>query len=236
MILRQFEHTQLEGGVWGLHEHSEPYLFVTALVYVAARILGVNPEDELLKRAGNFLRQEDVLSIPSWGKFWLALLNLYEWKGLNPVLPELWMLPTGMPIHPSNWYCHTRLIYMAMAAIYSHQYKFPETQLTRSLRQELYPSGYANVRFKVGRNRLRKGDLFSRPTVWLRAGYVAARIFNRIHSSQLRKKCVSSMIERIRWELASSNCGWKIQTTRTLVALCRKLKVGSGRTMRKGHE
>lgn len=205
LILRQFKHTQLEGGVWGLHEHSEPYLFVTALVYVAARILGIEPEDDLLKRAGDFLREEDVLSIPSWGKFWLALLNLYEWKGLNPVLPELWMLPTGIPIHPSNWYCHTRLIYMAMAAIYSHQYQAPETQLTLSMRRELYPRGYSNVRFTAGRNQLRKGDLFSRPTVWLRIGYVVARIFDRIHGSRLRKKCVSIMVERIRWELASSS-------------------------------
>src|SRR5690606_31549792 len=33
-VLRHFERTRLADGTWGLHEHSEPYLFVTTLVYV----------------------------------------------------------------------------------------------------------------------------------------------------------------------------------------------------------
>lgn len=28
--------------------------------------------------------------IPSWGKFWLAVLNVYSWEGLNTLFPELW--------------------------------------------------------------------------------------------------------------------------------------------------
>jgi hypothetical protein len=27
---------------------------------------------------------------PQWGKYWLSILNLYEWEGVNPVPPELW--------------------------------------------------------------------------------------------------------------------------------------------------
>ena len=33
----------------------------------------------------------------SWGKFMLALLNLYDYDGLHPVLPELWLLARGCP-------------------------------------------------------------------------------------------------------------------------------------------
>ena len=40
LILRHFARTRLPRGCWGLHEHSQPYLFVTTLVYVAARLLG----------------------------------------------------------------------------------------------------------------------------------------------------------------------------------------------------
>lgn len=29
---------------------------------------------------------------PSWGKFWLSILNVYEWDGNNPVPPELWFV------------------------------------------------------------------------------------------------------------------------------------------------
>ena len=38
-LLRHFERTRLAGGLWGLHEHAEPSLYVTTLVYVAARLL-----------------------------------------------------------------------------------------------------------------------------------------------------------------------------------------------------
>lgn len=27
---------------------------------------------------------------PAWGKFWLAILNVYDWAGVNPVPAELW--------------------------------------------------------------------------------------------------------------------------------------------------
>lgn len=30
------------------------------------------------------------MAIPSWGKFWLAILNVYSWEGLNTLLPEMW--------------------------------------------------------------------------------------------------------------------------------------------------
>lgn len=31
-------------------------------------------------------------SIPAWGKFWLSILNCYDWEGNNPVPPELWLV------------------------------------------------------------------------------------------------------------------------------------------------
>ena len=204
-LLRQFERTRLSEGLWGLHEHARPYLFVTALVYVAARLLGTDREDPLIARAGQFLRSEGVLAIPSWGKFWLALLNLYDWRGLNPVLPELWLLPSRMPLHPSNWYCHTRLIYLAMAAVYAHRFQAPVTPLVEALREELFPEGFESVDFAAGRHRLREGDLFARPTIWLRAVYAVGRVYERLHSRRLRRRCVKALVGRIRWELASSS-------------------------------
>jgi len=29
-------------------------------------------------------------AIPSWGKFWLAVLNVYSWDGMHCLLPEMW--------------------------------------------------------------------------------------------------------------------------------------------------
>lgn len=37
------------------------------------------------------------MGIPSWGKFWLAVLNVYSWEGLNTLFPEMWCAcPAGL--------------------------------------------------------------------------------------------------------------------------------------------
>ncbi|HEY8120399.1 MAG TPA: FAD-dependent oxidoreductase, partial [Myxococcota bacterium] len=120
-LLLQFERTRRSDGLWGLHARSEPYLFVTALVYVAARLLGEAADGELLSRARAFVAREDVVAIPSWGKLWLALVGLYDWRGVPPTVPELWALPRALPFHPSRFYCHTRHIYLAMSALYARR-------------------------------------------------------------------------------------------------------------------
>jgi len=204
-ILRSFACTRLENGLWSLHEHPPANLFVTTLVYVAARLLGVERDDSLIKAARPFLHAEGVRAIPSWGKFWLALLNLYDWRGVNAILPELWRLPRRFPLHPANWYCHTRLIYMAMASIYAHRYQAPVTTVISRLREELFPQGYTEVDFAAGRSDLRADDLFARPGLWLRAGYELARGYERVHSKQLRNSCLEALAGQIRWELQSSS-------------------------------
>ena len=204
-VLRYFERSRLVHGQWGMHDHSPPNLFVTTLVYVAARLLGVERGDPLIAPAREFMQAEGVAGIPGWGKFWLALLGLYGWRGVNPVLPELWLLPRWIALHPSNWYCHTRLIYMAMGVIYARRFTAPFTPLIASLREELFPQGFSSVNFSASRHLLREGDLFARPSAWLRAGYAVGRLYERVHSKRLRARCVKSIISRIRWELNSSS-------------------------------
>ena len=36
-----------------------------------------------------------VTAIPSWGKFWLAVLNVYSWDGMHSLTPELWYVWTS---------------------------------------------------------------------------------------------------------------------------------------------
>ena len=82
-------------GGFGLHVEGESLLFTTVLNYVALRLLGVEPADPRARRALDWIRTRGgALGIPSWGKYWLAILRLYEWEGVNPVLPELLLLPS----------------------------------------------------------------------------------------------------------------------------------------------
>ena len=205
LLLRQFERSRLQGRGWGLHAHAEPCLFVTVLVYVAARMLELEPDHPLIKPARVFLQTEGVLNTPSWGKFWLAMLNLHDWSGIHPMLPELWLLPRWLPLHPSNWYCHTRLIYLAMASIYAQRFQLEPDPLIESLREELYPLGFARVDFAASRHRLREAELFARPSRCLRAGYALANLYQRFHSPNLRTRCQQQLLARVRWELQSSS-------------------------------
>jgi lanosterol synthase len=204
-ILQYLEQSRLPEDVWGLHDHGAPHLFVTTLVYVAARLLGVERDDQLLDPARRFLQQEGVLGIPSWGKFWLALLNLYDWNGVHPVLPELWSLPRSLPVHPSNWYCHTRLIYMAMAATYSRRFQAPVTPIIASIREELFPQGFESIDFSSARNQLRQADLFARPTALLKAAYRGAQLVERFHGKGLRARSTDALIKQIKWELNTTD-------------------------------
>ena len=34
--------------------------------------------------------QGGATGVPAWGKFWLSVLNVYDWNGNNPIPPELW--------------------------------------------------------------------------------------------------------------------------------------------------
>ena len=114
-------------------------------------------------------------------------------------------MPRRLPLHPSNWYCHTRLIYMAMAAIYARRFQTPVTPAIASLRDELFPQGFENVDFPASRNRLREADLFARPTVWLRAGYRGAQLIERFHGKRLRARSVDALTSQIKWELNTTD-------------------------------
>src|SRR5688572_25231667 len=82
-IIRRFEVTRTAEGVWGLHPESHGYVFTTTLAYIALRLLGVNANDPLVEPARHWLHRQPngVLGIPGWGKFWLALIDLYDYEG-----------------------------------------------------------------------------------------------------------------------------------------------------------
>jgi len=206
-LLRQFAAARLPSGVWGLHEKSEPYLMVTALVYVAARVLGCARTDPLLAAAEQFVRaQGGVVAIPSQGKFWLAMLNLYEWQGVQPILPEAWRLPQWLPACPSNFYCHTRLIYIAMAIIYGRKFQAPVTPLTEALRAELYLSDYHAIDFAAAREMLRREEVFNPPGIGLRLVNRLNRAYERWHPSDRRQRVLAQLVDQIRFELRTTHC------------------------------
>ncbi|KAJ3211273.1 Lanosterol synthase (Oxidosqualene--lanosterol cyclase) [Entophlyctis luteolus] len=80
-----------DDGGWGIHIESQSTVFGTALNYVALRLLGVHQDDPVCTKARSHLHKlGGAVGSPAWGKFWLSVLNVYEWEGNNPLPAELW--------------------------------------------------------------------------------------------------------------------------------------------------
>uniref|UniRef100_A0A672HJL9 Terpene cyclase/mutase family member n=1 Tax=Salarias fasciatus TaxID=181472 RepID=A0A672HJL9_SALFA len=171
-MVRYLRSVQLPDGGWGLHIEDKSTVFGTALSYTSLRILGVDPEDPDMVRARNNLHSKGgAVGIPSWGKFWLAILNVYSWEGMNTLLPEMWLFPSWMPAHPSTLWCHCRQVYLPMSYCYAVRLAAAEDPLVLSLRQELYVQDYGTINWPAQRNNVAPCDLYTPHSTLLSLAY-----------------------------------------------------------------
>jgi lanosterol synthase len=206
LILRHFEVTQLSDGSWPMHAEGPGWVFFTVLAYVAVRLLDVPPEHRLVAPARAWLRGK-VLGVPTWGKFWLSMIGLYEYEGMNPVPPELFLMPDALPFHPNRFYCHTRYIYLGIAYLYGRRFRRDLGPITHELRGELYDEPYDRIDFSKHRDDLAPSDTFVRPSAVLRAAYRALTGWERLPApvrAPLRRRALRRCEERIRYELMAS--------------------------------
>lgn len=205
-ILKQYEVTRTAEGGWGMHAEGGAYVFMTSLAYVALRLCGLGPDDPLLAPARAWLRAQPggVLAVPSWGKFWLSMIGLYEYEGLNPIPPELFLLPDRVPLHPNNYYCHTRYIYLGIAYLYGRRFRAELGPITDELRRELYDRPYAEIDFSAHRHDIAASDLHVRPSLPLRLAYDALHQYEKHASRALRRKALAHCFSRIVYEQEAS--------------------------------
>nr|UPX76572.1 putative oxidosequalene clavarinone cyclase 804 [Hypholoma fasciculare] len=166
-----------EDGGWGIHVEGHSTVFGTGLNYTALRILGVDKDHPVCVKARAYLHKLGMFccgatSIPAWGKFYLSLLNCYDWTGNNPVPAEIWLLPDWVPFHPSKWWIHVRNVYIPMSFLYGLRFKMEENDLILSLREELYTEDYYSIDWPAQRNNVNKVDEYAPHT----------RLFDMINS------------------------------------------------------
>ncbi|XP_072594595.1 lanosterol synthase [Vulpes vulpes] len=206
-IVRYLRSVQLPDGGWGLHVEDKSTVFGTALNYVSLRILGVGPDDPDLVRARNILHEKGgAVVIPSWGKFWLAVLNVYSWEGLNTLFPEMWLLPAWAPAHPSTLWCHCRQVYLPMSYCYATRLTAKEDPLVQSLRQELYVEDYAGIDWPAHRSSVAPDELYTPHSWLLRVVYALLNLYERHHSASLRQRAVQRLYEHIAADDRFSKC------------------------------
>ncbi|ADO73188.1 2,3-oxidosqualene cyclase [Stigmatella aurantiaca] len=193
-------HQNADGG-WGLDVEAPSQVFTSVLNYVALRLLGVGKDDAGLRRARQwFLPRGGPLGSGAWGKIILALLGLYEYGGLQPVPPELWLLPESLPFHPSRLWCHCRMVYLPMSWLYGRRARAPETPLLAAIRQEIFDGGYGQVDWVAARERVSPTDVFTPRTFWLKAANQVMYGYERLAGKQLRARALDFALEQIRAE------------------------------------
>ncbi|XP_044463338.1 lupeol synthase-like [Mangifera indica] len=208
-IKRYLYNHQNEDGGWGLHIEGHSTMFGSALSYVALRLLGEGAEDgeDMAMARGRqwILDHGSLVAIPSWGKFWVSVLGIYEWSGCNPMPPEFWLIPKIFPIHPGKMLCYCRLVYMPMSYLYGKRFVGPITPLIRSLRQELYNEPYHLINWNKSRNTVAKEDLYNphpliQDLTWGFLHHFAEPLLTRWPFSIAREKALKVAIQHVHYE------------------------------------
>ncbi|XP_042162563.1 lanosterol synthase [Oncorhynchus tshawytscha] len=206
-MVRYLRSVQLADGGWGLHIEDKSTVFGTALSYTTLRILGVGPDDPDMVRARNNLHNKGgAVGIPSWGKFWLAILNVYSWEGMNTLLPEMWLFPTWFPAHPSTLWCHCRQVYLPMSYCYAVRFAAKEDPLVLSLRQELYVQDYATINWPGQRNNVAACDMYTPHSTLLTVAYMVMNVYEAHHSGSLRGRAVKELYDHIQADDRFTKC------------------------------
>ncbi|CAI0414616.1 unnamed protein product [Linum tenue] len=200
---------QNEDGGWGLHIEGHSTMFGSALSYICLRLLGEGPEggeDKAVSRGRKWiLSHGGLVGIPSWGKFWVSVLGLYEWSGCNPFPPEFWLVPPSSPVHPGKMLCYCRLVYMPMSYLYGKRFVGPITALIQTLRGELYNESYHKINWNAARNTVAKEDLYyPHPLVqdltWGFLHHFAEPLLTRWPFSKVREKALRVAMEHVHYE------------------------------------
>ena len=193
---------QISDGSIGLHEESvRGAVFTSAISYVALRLLGEKPERSELARIRTWIHASGTpVKAAAWGKFILSILNLYDWSGVTPVPPELYLLPKWIPIHPANISGYVRIVYLPMAYFYGRRWQAPLDPLLRQLRMELYPQGFETIDWPKHRADLAPTDHIVPETLIVRLVMPLVRILEKWIPSFLRRKALQLTYQHILYE------------------------------------
>lgn len=199
-----FNHQHSDGG-WGMHIEGQPTMFGTVMQYVSLRLLGTEKEDPRLQKASLWIKENGgATGIPSWGKFYLSILNLYDWDGFNSLFPEMWLFPKWLPVHPSRYWCHSRMVYLPMAYCYAERIQVPENDLIRSLREEIYVQDFADIDWAKQRNQVCEKDCYTIQSPILKWMDAITNGYEKIRPQWLRNKATRYILDYLNAEDAQT--------------------------------
>lgn len=193
---------QLPDGSIGLHEESvRGAVFTSSISYAALRLLGESPDRRELVRLREWIhRMGTPVKAAAWGKFILSILNLYDWSGVSPVPPELYLLPRWFPLQPINISGYVRVVYLPMAYFYGRRWQAPLDARLREIRSELFPQGFDRIDWPSHRGDLAPTDHIVPESFLLKISLPCVRHLERWIPSWLRRKALRLAYDHICYE------------------------------------
>ncbi|KAF8673504.1 hypothetical protein HU200_048665 [Digitaria exilis] len=225
-ICRYIYNHQNDDGGWGMQELGRSTMFSSCLNYVALRLrLGeMCSHDALSKGRAWILSHGSAAAVPQWGKIWLSVIGVYDWSGNSSIIPELWLVPYYLPIHPGRFWSFCRLIYMPMDYMYGRKFVGPITPTILSIRTEIYDIPYNDIDWNEARDTCAKEDLlYPRSLVqniaWTCVNEVVEPVLSCWPVNKLRDRALRNIMKHIHYEDESTNylCIWPCEQALNMI-------------------
>lgn len=227
--------------------------FGTTLNYVVMRLLGVPADHPVAVRARKTMHGlGSACAVPAWGKFWLSVLNVYEWEGNNPIPPELWyvrcdfacktlihhyrVLPDWFFFHPHRWWIHCRNVYIPMSYLYGTKFKAPENDLVLALREELYTQPYESIDWPAQRNNVCPIDIYHPHTVVANTLFAILGVYEQCTFPPLRNAGLKKAYELVVMEDDNTSYQTLGPVSKMMNLICRTVVEGIGSEAWKMHK
>lgn len=161
-LIRYLRNYQNHDGGWGQHTEGHSTMLGTVLNYVSMRLLGVPANDAQATNARNWIHAHGgATTTPMWGRVWLSILGVYSWQGVDPIPPEMILLPDWVPFSFGKAWCHSRVIAIPFSYFYGLRWSAPAFPTTIALRNELYTQSYDTIPWRNFRGAVCECDLYT---------------------------------------------------------------------------
>lgn len=181
-LIRYLRNYQNEDGGFGQHTEGHSTMIGSVLSYISLRLLGVPRMDKAVVACRKWIRQQGgAVWTPTWGKVWLSILGVYSWEGMEPVPPELLLLPDIVPFSLGRSWCHSRVIAIPFSWFYGQRWSAPVWPLTSELREELYVEAYESIPWRSFRSACCATDVFTPPSMVYKLACKLLRVWERHH-------------------------------------------------------
>jgi len=200
-MVTYLQSVQNDDGSVGLHCEGAGSMFTTALCYVALRLLGepaIQPDVARMRRW--IVDHGTALGAAPWGKWMLCLLGLYDYRGLNPIPPELWLVPYWAPIHPGRLWCHCRQVYLPASYLYGIRAQVPPDDDLREIRGEVYDRPYEEIDFAAHRDTICDADKFTPTSALMNLANQALLVYEQLPTSALRNRALEEVLRHLDYE------------------------------------